>query len=58
MPAVRYCGLVLPLILDPKDKKGWQKDALSWPVKYTRIIKREIRGQARWYAQIIVEGLS
>ena len=51
LPAVHYSGLVLPLMLDPKDKKGWQNDCLSCPVKYTRIIKRE-----RWYAQLVMEG--
>ena len=51
LPAVHYSGLILPLMLDPKDKKGWQKDALSCPVKYTRIIKRD-----RWYAQLVMEG--
>jgi hypothetical protein len=38
-------------MLDPKDKKGWQKDALCCPVKYTRIITRE-----RWYAQLVMGG--
>ena len=51
LAAVHYSGLILPLMLDPKDKKGWQKDALSCPVKYTRIIKRD-----RWYAQLVMEG--
>src|SRR5271165_5157467 len=27
--AVLYSGLVLPLMLDPKDKHHWQKDALG-----------------------------
>jgi hypothetical protein len=38
-------------MLDRKDKNGWHKHALSCPVNYTRIIKRD-----RWYAQLVMEG--
>jgi putative transposase len=54
--AVLYSGLVLPLMLDPKDKHHWQKDALGCRVKYTRILRREVRGKTRWYAQLVMEG--
>jgi putative transposase len=55
-PAVYYSGLVMPLLLDPKDKHGWQRDALSNPVKYVRILKREFKSKTRWYAQLVLEG--
>ena len=55
-PVVHYSGLVLPLILDPKDKHGWQKEALGCRVKYTRILRREVRGKALWYTQLVMEG--
>src|SRR6202048_4539266 len=29
VPAVHYSGLVLPLMLDPKDKRDWQREALA-----------------------------
>jgi putative transposase len=58
IPAVHYSGLVLPTMLDPKDKQSWQKDALQCRVKYTRILRREVRGKTRWYAQLIMEGVA
>jgi putative transposase len=57
VPAVHYLNLAMPLVLDPRDKKGWQKESLSRRVKYTRILKREIRGKTLWYAQLILEGV-
>jgi len=44
-------------MLDPKDKDGWQQEALACRVKYTRILRREVRGKTRWYAQVVMEGL-
>ncbi len=38
IPAVHYRGLVIPLVLDPNDKNGWQQEALRPRVKYTRIL--------------------
>lgn len=57
VPTVHYLKLAIPLILDSRDKKGWQKEALSRRVKYTRILKREIRGKTLWFAQLILEGV-
>jgi putative transposase len=45
-------------MLDPKDKDGWQQEALGCQVKYTRILRQEVRGKTRWYAQIVMEGLA
>jgi len=50
-------ALVIPLMLDPKDKSEWQREALARKGKYTRILRREVRGKTRWYAQIVMEGL-
>jgi putative transposase len=58
IPALHYSGLIIPLILDPKIKDGWQQEALACRVKYTRILRRTIRGKARWYAQLVMEGLA
>jgi putative transposase len=57
-PAIHYAGLVLPLLLDPRDKGSWQKEALNSRVKYTRILRRTVRGRVRWYAQIVIEGFA
>ena len=57
IPALHYSGLVIALMLDPKDKDGWQQEALGCRVKYTRILRREVRGKTRWYAQVVMEGL-
>jgi putative transposase len=56
IPALHYSGLVIPLMLDPKDKDGWQQEALACRVKYTRILRRKVRDKTRWYAQIVMEG--
>src|ERR1700729_1542443 len=34
-------ALVIPLMLDRKDKDRWQQEALACRVKYTRILRRE-----------------
>ncbi len=57
IPALHYSGLVIPLMLDPKDKDRWQQEALACRVKYSRILRRKVRGKARWYAQLVKEGL-
>jgi hypothetical protein len=57
VPAVNYAGLVLPLMLDPRDRDGWQAEALGRRVKYVRLIRRDIRSRRRWYAQLVLEGL-
>ncbi len=56
VPTVHWSGLMLPLMLDPKDKRGWQKEALSARTKYVRVLRREINGRDRWYCQLVQEG--
>ena len=56
VPSVHWCGLVLPLMLDPKDKRGWQLEALSARTKYVRVLRREINGRDRWFCQLVQEG--
>ena len=58
VPAVHYSGLVLPLMLDPKDKRDWQREALAARTKYVRIIRREIKGRVRWFCQLVQEKLA
>ena len=57
MPALHYAGLVIALMLDPKDKDQWQQEALACRVKYTRILRRQVGGKTRWYTQLVMEGL-
>ncbi|WP_018289890.1 hypothetical protein [Verrucomicrobium sp. 3C] len=57
VPAIHWAGLVLPLRLDPKDKRGCQRITLEARTKYVRILRRTIRGRIRWYAQLVQEGL-
>ncbi|MDR2984312.1 MAG: hypothetical protein LBV34_05675 [Nocardiopsaceae bacterium] len=56
LPAVHYAGLVLPLRLDRKDKRGWQAAALEAPTKYVRLVRRTIKGRARWFCQLVQQG--
>jgi len=55
--AVHYSGLVLPVMRDPRDRDGWQAEALTRRVKYVRIVRRELHGKTRWLAQLVLEGL-
>jgi putative transposase len=54
--AIYWNGLVLPLCLDPKDKRGWQEQTLACRTKYVRVLRREIQGRTRWFAQLVQEG--
>jgi hypothetical protein len=53
---VHYAGLVLPLMLDRKDKRGWQNQAPAVPTKYARLGRRIIKGRGRWICQLIQHG--
>jgi Probable transposase. len=55
-PVVLWDGLVLPLQRDPRDRDGWQEQALSCRTKYVRVLRRNVRGRTRWYAQLVQEG--
>src|SRR5580692_8563886 len=44
-------------MLDPKDKRDWQREAIAARTKYVRIIRREIKGRVRWFCQLVQEGL-
>jgi hypothetical protein len=57
-PVVIWDNLVLPLKLDPRDRDGWQEQALSCRTKYVRVLRRTIRGRTRWFAQLIQEGFA
>jgi len=50
---VEWAGLLMPIVC-----RGdyWQAHALACSTKYCRIIRRTIRGRARWYVQLIQEG--
>lgn len=54
---VHYAGLAMPVRFDPRDRDGWQAEALARRVKYVRIVRRELRGRTRWIAQLVLEGL-
>jgi putative transposase len=43
-------------MLDPKDKHGWQSEALSARTKYLRVLRREVNGRDRWFCQLVQEG--
>jgi hypothetical protein len=51
--AVEWSGLLIPIVCRGDE---WQARALLCPTKYCRIIRRTIRGRARWFVQLIQEG--
>lgn len=48
--------LVLRPLFDAKDKQGVEAHALSSRVKYVRLVRRSIRGEWRFFAQLVCEG--
>ena len=48
-------GNVYPLVLKKKD--DYAAEALTHTVKYVRLVRRAIRGKARYFAQLVMEGL-
>ncbi len=53
---VEWTGLSLRCFFDSKDKFGVQAHALSHDVKYVRLAKKTIRGNTRWFAQLVLKG--
>lgn len=53
---VLWNGLDMEPLLDRKDKYGIEAHALSCPVKYLRLVKRNINGKTRWFVQLVLEG--
>ena len=52
---VEWKGLSLKAIIDTKD--DWLVAGLQARTKYVRLVKKEIRGEALWFAQLVQEGL-
>lgn len=57
VPVVHWSRLTLPLMLDPKDKRQWQAQALTCRTKYVRVLWRDLGSPSRWCCQLIQEGL-
>jgi hypothetical protein len=54
----KWGDVKVPVMLDLKDE--WQREALDesrYRTKYTRCVKRTIKGQERWFIQVVKEGL-
>lgn len=49
-----WAGLELPAIIDYENEIV--KHGLSSPVKYCRLIRRELNGKRRWFVQLVLEG--
>jgi transposase len=53
---VEWSGLSLKPLFDRKDRYGIQAHALSHDVKYVRLVKKVIRGNSCWFAQLVLKG--
>ena len=53
-PAVRYRGLVMPCLVDPKD--AYTAAALAARTVYVRIVRSTRKGKEEWEAQFVQEG--
>ncbi|HSW65197.1 MAG TPA: transposase [Dissulfurispiraceae bacterium] len=51
---VLWRGLEIACIIDPKDEVV--AHGLNHPIKYCRLVRRNIKGKYRFYVQLIVEG--
>lgn len=52
---VEWNGLVLPALLDPRDRV--QAHGLACPVKYVRLVRRKLGERNRYYAQLVCQGV-
>ncbi len=53
---VEWGGLEIPGIFDPKDKDGYETQALSCETALCRIVRRTIRGRNRYSVQLVQKG--
>lgn len=53
---VTWNGLVLPSLLPTKTQDPYLHQALQSKTKYCRIVWRHLKGQRRWFVQLIQEG--
>jgi len=51
---IHWLGLVLPCRVERDDEVVAY--GLNQPIKYSRIIRREIRGRTRWFVQLVLKG--
>jgi putative transposase len=52
----RAGGKKLAIAIHEPDE--YQTEALRNPVKHCRVLRREIRGQVRWYVQVLMKGIA
>lgn len=43
-------------MLDPRDADEYQKEAMTRRIKFSRVLRKELRGRPRWYLQLVLEG--
>ena len=53
---IYWSGLELTVLYDHKDKHGVEAHALNAKTSYVRLLKKEIRGKSRYYAQLVQAG--
>lgn len=52
-----WSGLTIKMRLDRKDKHDYQRRALTHRTKYVRVLRRDLNGIPRYYAQLTLEGV-
>ena len=55
---IYWSGLELTPLYDYKDKHGVEAHALNAKTSYVRLLKKEIKGRTRYYAQLVQEGIA
>ena len=53
---MEWSGLILVPRFDRKDQHGVQSLAFQSPVKYVRLVRRNLKGRTRWFAQLVCSG--
>ena len=53
---IEWNGLKLKAIYGQKDPHGVQAFALQNPVKYCRLVRRNLNGKTRWFVQLVIAG--
>ena len=53
---LEWNGLSIPAMIDPRDRDGWEADALARDTKYCRVVRRVVNGRDRWTLQLVQKG--
>jgi hypothetical protein len=55
---IRWAGLIMPAMMAAEGKDKYLDEALAMPVKFARVVWRNIGSKTRYFVQLTIEGLA